>query len=90
MEPNPEFLEVVRRHFSPDTPIVVGCASGRRSQTGCEILEKAGYTEAVNLLGGFGGVRDEQGRLVQPGWRDEGLPVSTSNEGRDYASLRGA
>lgn len=90
MEPNPEFVGVVRRHFPEDVHFLVGCASGRRSSMACELLRAAGYTNLTNVVGGFGGVRDEQGHLITPGWRDEGLPVSTSDEGRDYASLRGA
>lgn len=89
MEPNPDFLDVVARHFPRDARLLVGCASGRRSQRACEQLRRAGYAEVVNVVGGFGGVRDDEGRLVQPGWRDEGLPVAKRGEGRDYASLRG-
>jgi len=35
-----------------DKPIVVICASGNRSRSGCSQLVNAGYTEVYNLNGG--------------------------------------
>ncbi len=33
--------------------LVVGCKSGRRSTLACEQLAAAGYTDLVNMSGGF-------------------------------------
>jgi len=75
--PNPEFVTAVQRLIAPSTPVLVGCQAGGRSQRGAELLVAAGYTDVTNVRGGFGGARDETGRLVIPGWRDAGLPVAT-------------
>lgn len=75
--PNPDFVPSVRRLIAIDTPILVGCQAGGRSQRGAEMLVAAGYTDVTNVRGGFGGARDETGRLVTPGWRDAGLPIAT-------------
>lgn len=75
--PNPDFVAAVERAVPKDTPLLVGCQAGGRSQRGAELLVAAGYTDVTNVRGGFGGARDETGRMVTPGWRDAGLPVAT-------------
>jgi rhodanese-related sulfurtransferase len=40
-----------------------------------EIMANAGYTNLCNMQGGFGGARDQMGRVVTPGWAESGLPV---------------
>ena len=87
--PNPEFLAVVERNFPRTTKLVVGCQAGGRSQRACEILAEAGYADVTNVRGGFGGARDQSGRVVVPGWRDAGLPVETGQTpGASYAELK--
>jgi len=87
--PNPEFLAVVERNFPSTTKLVVGCQAGGRSQRACEILADAGYTDVTNVRGGFGGARDQSGRVVVPGWRDAGLPVETGQTREaSYADLK--
>jgi DMSO/TMAO reductase YedYZ molybdopterin-dependent catalytic subunit/glyoxylase-like metal-dependent hydrolase (beta-lactamase superfamily II)/rhodanese-related sulfurtransferase len=44
-------------------PVVVYCGSGNRSMVAASVLRAAGFTDASDLLGGFGA------------WRDAGLPV---------------
>jgi rhodanese-related sulfurtransferase len=75
--PNPDFVSAVQRLIPPTTPVLVGCQAGGRSLRGAELLVAAGYTDVTNVHGGFGGARDETGRIVIPGWRDAGLPVAT-------------
>ena len=75
--PNPDFVTAVQRLVPPTTPLLVGCQTGGRSQRGAELLVAAGHTAVSNVRGGFGGARDETGRVVTPGWRDAGLPVET-------------
>jgi rhodanese-related sulfurtransferase len=85
MRPNPDFLPVVRANFPPDTPMVIGCKMGGRSQQACEILANAGYQDVANVLGGFGGAP----QMGLKGWMQEGLPVEqTANPDHDYASLQ--
>lgn len=80
--PNPDFVATVQRLVPPSTPLLVGCQAGGRSQRGAELLIAAGYTDVSNVRGGFGGVRDETGRIVIPGWREAGLPVETGAGGK--------
>ena len=41
------------------------------------------------MLGGFGGMRDQMGNVVLPGWSNSGLPVSNDNgEAVSYESLK--
>lgn len=76
-DPNPDFVATVQRLVPTSTPLLVGCQAGGRSQHGAELLVAAGYTKLSNVRGGFGGARDQTGRMVIPGWRDAGLPVET-------------
>jgi len=85
MRPNPDFLSVVRGNFSAETPLVVGCKMGGRSQQACEILSSAGYVDVANVLGGFGGAP----QMGQPGWVQAGLPVEQkADASREYAALK--
>ena len=89
MAPNPDFLAIVARHFPSDTPIVVGCMSGPRSQRAAEILTNNGYTSVSNMQGGFGGARDQSGRVVAVGWAESGLPICKDcGVENSYAGLR--
>ena len=77
--PNPDFVSAVQQLVPTSTPLLVGCQAGGRSQRGAELLVAAGYSDVTNVRGGFGGARDETGRVVIPGWRDAGLPVATGS-----------
>ncbi len=88
MEPNGDFLRVAGSVLCKDNKLVVGCLAGGRSQHACEILEAAGFSDLTNVRGGFGGVRDQSGQVVVPGWRDAGLPVSSNVGENSYQSLR--
>lgn len=48
-----------------DTPIVVVCRSGNRSQAGRDILMQAGFTNVTSMAGGMND------------WRAQGLPTAT-------------
>ena len=59
--------------------IVLICRSGERTIDAGIALEKAGFTNVVNVLDGFEGDRDDNGqRSTESGWRFEGLPWSQS------------
>ena len=75
--PNPDFVATVERTIPRSTKLLVGCQSGVRSAHACELLAQAGFTDVTNVRGGFGGARDQSGRVVVPGWREAGLPVET-------------
>jgi rhodanese-related sulfurtransferase len=73
---NPDFLKVVEANFARDRKIIVGCQAGPRSTAAAGMLDKAGYQDLANVVGGFGGMRDQMGNIVAPGWAASGLPVS--------------
>jgi rhodanese-related sulfurtransferase len=88
MTANPDFVKVVEANFSRDKKIIVGCQAGPRSTAASRMLDQAGFQDVSNMLGGFGGMRDQMGNTVAPGWAASGLPVSSENgDGASYASL---
>jgi len=87
-EANADFCAIVGRHFAKDRKLIIGCQSGVRSMTACRLLSEAGYTDVTNVAGGYGGARDRSGQILAVGWRDAGLPTSSSAEpGRSYDDL---
>jgi rhodanese-related sulfurtransferase len=88
MEPNPDFMAVVAKIIPKGSKLVVGCLSGGRSMRACEMLDGDGYADLTNVIGGFGGARDQGGNIVAPGWRDSGLPVSSDLGDCCYQALR--
>ena len=87
MMPNPDFVEVIKANYPPDTALLVGCQVGGRSQRAAQILETFGFANVANVRGGFSGMRDPMGRSVDPGWEESGLPVETEAPGRTYGDL---
>jgi rhodanese-related sulfurtransferase len=75
MAPNPRFLEVVEKNFGKDARLITGCMKGGRSMKAAELLQQAGFSNVVDMRGGFGGETDEAGRVTFPGWAPRGLPV---------------
>lgn len=89
MMANPDFISVVEKNFAKEKQIIVGCQAGPRSTAAARMLEQAGYLDVSNMLGGFGGMRDQMGNTLAPGWQASGLPVSSENgEGVSYESLK--
>lgn len=84
MVPNPEFLNVAQANLKPGENLVVGCKSGGRSATACQVLEQAGYQSLKNIVGGFHGKPGVQG------WTALNLPVEAGEGGEgEYEKLRG-
>ncbi|MEZ4288709.1 MAG: rhodanese-like domain-containing protein [Polyangiales bacterium] len=91
MAPNASFVDIVRATFSPDTKIIVGCKLGGRSRQAASVLSSVGFATIADQFAGYSGVRDGFGQLVEAGWEQQGLPVSTSAEpGRSYEELKAA
>jgi rhodanese-related sulfurtransferase len=85
---NNDFVKVVEANFPREKKIIVGCQAGPRSTAAANLLQQAGFQDVSNLLGGFGGMRDQMGNVSAPGWAASGLPVSNDNgEGVSYQSL---
>jgi rhodanese-related sulfurtransferase len=85
---NEDFVKVVEGNFPKDKKIIVGCQAGPRSERAARLLEEAGYQDVSNMKGGFGGMRNQFGQVIAPGWSTLGLPVSRENgEAVGYESL---
>jgi rhodanese-related sulfurtransferase len=88
MAPNPDFAAVMQANFAKDDKLLIGCKMGGRSAQAAALLEAAGYTNVVDVRGGFSGERDMYGRVAVPGWAESGLPVATAPDpGASYAEL---
>lgn len=88
MVPNNDFLGVAEANLSKSAKILVGCKTGGRSARAVDLLSQAGYTNVSNVRGGYLGVVDHYGRLLEPGWSILDLPLckSCKNESH-YESL---
>jgi rhodanese-related sulfurtransferase len=87
---NGDFVKVVEANFPREKKIIVGCQAGPRSNAAAGLLQQAGFQDVSNMLGGFGGMRDQMGNVSAPGWAASGLPVSDDNGERvSYESLKG-
>lgn len=60
-------LEEELPQVSADTPLAVVCSTGLRAGAGVSILQKAGFTEVYNVLGGM------------TAWKNKGLPTVHPN-----------
>jgi rhodanese-related sulfurtransferase len=89
MTPNPDFVRVMQANFAADTPLLLACQGGGRSARAARMLETFGYSNITNVLGGFLGKRDPvDGRTIDPGWHECGLPTDTTPApGGSYAEL---
>jgi rhodanese-related sulfurtransferase len=88
MAPNPDFGAVVAANFPKDTKLVVGCKAGSRSLRAAAMLEATGYTNVIDMQGGFHGERDGLGRLACAGWAESSLPVEVAAPAdKTYAAL---
>ena len=76
MTANPDFLPVVTQAYPKEARLVIGCRSGQRSQRAALMLEGAGFTQLVEMRGGWAGETDPTGRMVEKGWSTAGLPTS--------------
>lgn len=89
MQPNPNFIAAVTKHFPKEKRIVFGCKSGGRSERACEALTEHGYRNLVNMAGGFHGAYDMSGNVVQQGWAACGHDVEKKPQtGRTWKELK--
>ncbi len=80
LQENPDFLNVMQANFDKDTKLLLGCASGNRSNVAGGMLQQLGYEDVANIQAGFSGKRDMFGRVTQPGWMQLGYPTSAGDE----------
>lgn len=68
---NPYFADLTTDGIDPDTPILLLCRSGARSNAAAELLISSGFSQAMNIAGGF-----EMPQEPGSGWKDT-LPSTT-------------
>lgn len=68
-QPNPYFLDRATDGLDPDTPILLLCRSGARSNAAAQLLTESGFTQAMNIVAGFEGPPGPDGRH-SGGWKD--------------------
>ncbi|MBS0372080.1 MAG: rhodanese-like domain-containing protein [Proteobacteria bacterium] len=74
-EPNPHFLAQFKRQVDPEALVMFLCRSGARSNAAATLAAASGFTNAYNILEGFEGDKDANGRRnTVGGWRHAGLP----------------
>jgi rhodanese-related sulfurtransferase len=89
MQLNPRFLEIAEAFFGKDAKIITGCQMGIRSLKAAELLLRAGFTNIVDMRGGYAGECDPMGRLTFPGWAPRGFSTTTESAPEDrYDYLR--
>ncbi len=89
MAPNPQFVEIVAKNFPKDAKIICGCQRGGRSYKAAAVLLASGFTNVVDMRGGYGGEMDNCGCITFPGWAPRGLPTSAASKPEDqYDSLK--
>ena len=77
---NKNFLTELQDRVAPseagagERPVVFLCRSGNRSIGAAEVATEAGITPAYNMLDGFEGNLNANGRRGETGWRAVGLP----------------
>ncbi|HJL42260.1 MAG TPA: oxidative damage protection protein [Myxococcales bacterium LLY-WYZ-16_1] len=89
MVPNPDFARVIEFLLpDKDAKVITHCQMGGRSVRAAMELKHLGYTQVVDMRGGFGSEKADDGTINQPGWKDSGLPVETGEPAdRSYKGL---
>ena len=75
--PNPAFVQQVEQDFPKDTKLIVGCLRGGRSMKAVMTLMADGYTQVVDMRGGYDAELDAGGNVTFEGWARRGLPTTT-------------
>jgi len=63
---NPDFVRVMTTNFDSNAPLLIGCQTGGRSVRASQMLEAFGFSQLINVKGGF------------VGWTTCELPTATS------------
>jgi rhodanese-related sulfurtransferase len=80
MEPNPEFVNLVKEWANPEDTIMVMCRSGGRSAMAVNKLAEAGFKNVYNITDGMEGdmVKDSESKYykkrMKNGWKNSGIP----------------
>lgn len=75
MLPNPHFLAQASQQIDKEVVVMVLCRTGARSDEAARTLAAHGFTNVYNVLEGFEGERDAEGRRGRlTGWKARALP----------------
>jgi rhodanese-related sulfurtransferase len=78
-ERNPRFIDELADRCGTEDLILLLCRSAVRSHAAATLAAQSGFRLVFNILEGFEGGRDSQGRRGSSGgWRNEGLPWEQS------------
>ena len=75
--PNPDFSSQVEQQFDKDRKIITLCLRGVRSMHAATMMMGLGYTEIVDMQGGYDAELDAQGNIVVEGWARRNFPTTT-------------
>lgn len=74
-QPNPHFIDQLKRELSSEGLVLFMCRSGVRSNAAAKAATEAGFVSCYNVLEGFEGDKDASNhRNKVNGWRAAGLP----------------
>jgi rhodanese-related sulfurtransferase len=80
LQPLPDFASRVSQIAKPNDTLMALCRSGGRSAIAVNMLAKAGFTKAYNIIDGMEGdlVKDPasayDGKRMKNGWKNAGVP----------------
>ena len=75
--PNPDFSSQVEQQFDKDRKIITLCLRGVRSMQAATMMMGLGYTEVVDMQGGYDAEMDARGNVVVEGWARRNFPTTT-------------
>ena len=89
MVANADFTSVVQANFpDKEQKLLTMCGMGGRSARAAAALTELGYTNVVDVRGGFESEKDDAGQTVHAGWVHSGLPTDTGEPAdRSYRDL---
>ncbi|HKQ70120.1 MAG TPA: rhodanese-like domain-containing protein [Polyangiaceae bacterium] len=85
-----EFVETAAAFFGENAKIVVGCATGVRSQKAAKLLVEAGFSDLVDLRTGLDGARGAFGQKLEAGWAEAGFAVVEGQDDGSYEAVKAA
>ena len=74
--PNPDFSSQVEQQFDKDRKIITACLRGVRSMQAATMMMALGYTEVVDMQGGYDAEMDTGGNIVVEGWARRNFPIT--------------
>ena len=80
VQPNPDFIALVKDQFTPEDTLLITCRSGGRSAVAVNLLAENGFEHVYNITDGMEGdaVNEpgspEHGKRTIDGWKNSGAP----------------